>query len=161
MNLKQILKTFCFHYVLIYGLTMIATFFWCLASGDTSVSLDFFWKAMIFSLLADAPVFIFYSRKELTSKQTLIRIVLHGVLLEVALPAAGWFIGMWRGVGGYFVFFATVLIVDASIFAITYLKTSVEAGSINSALSRRKKERSEKEDDGDGFGEDNRDTQSE
>lgn len=155
MNLKQILKTFCFQYALIYGLTMIATFFWCLASGDTSVSLDFFWKSMIFSLLADAPVFIFYSRKELTSKQTLIRIVLHGVLLEIVLPAAGWFIGMWRGVGGYFVFFATVLIVDASIFAITYLKTSVEAGNINSALLRRKKERKEKEEEGDGFGQDN------
>ena len=160
MNLKQIIKTFCFHYALIYGLTMIATFFWCLASGDTSVPLDFFWKAMIFSLLADAPVFIFYSRKEMTSKQTLIRIILHGVLLEIALPAAGWFIGMWRGVGGYFVFFITVLIVDASIFAITYLKTSMEAGSINSALSRRKKERKEKEEE-DGFGEDNRNSQSE
>lgn len=160
MNLKQILKTFCFHYALIYGLTMIATFFWCLAAGDTSVPLDFFWKAMIFSLLADAPVFIFYSKKELTSKQTLIRIILHGILLEIALPAAGWFIGMWRGVGGYFVFFVTVLIVDASIFAITYLKTSMEAGSINSALTRRKHEKAKKEEE-DEFGQDNRNSQSE
>lgn len=160
MNFKQILKTFCFHYALIYGLTMIATFFWCLASGNTSVELDFFWKAMIFSLLADAPVFIFYSRKELTSKQTLIRIILHGVLLEIVLPAAGWFIGMWRGVGGYFVFFVTVLIVDASIFVITYFKTSVEAGSINSALTKRKREKAKKEEE-DEFGQDNRDSQSE
>ena len=161
MNLKQILKTFCFHYVLIYGLTMIATFFWCLAAGDTSVSLDFFWKSMIFSLLADAPVFVFYSRKEMSTKQTLIRIILHGVLLELVLPAAGWFIGMWRGVGGYFVFFATVLIVDASIFVITFLKTSVEAGKINSALLRSKRQKKEKEKEGDGFGQDNRDMQSE
>ncbi len=161
MNFKQIIKTFCFHYALIYGLTMIATFFWCLAAGETCVELDFFWKAMIFSLLADAPLFVFYSRKELTSKQTLIRIIMHGALLEIVLPAAGWFIGMWRGVGGYFVFFITVLIVDASIFVITYLKTSVEAGNINSALTKRKKERKEKEEEGDGFGQDNRDTQSE
>lgn len=160
MNLKQILKTFCFHYALIYGLTMIATFFWCLAAGDTSVELDFFWKAMIFSLLADAPVFVFYSRKELTSRQTLIRIIAHGALLEIVLPAVGWFIGMWRGVGGYFVFFITVLIVDASIFVITYLKTSVEAGSINSALSKRKREKAKKEEE-DEFGQDNRNPQSE
>ncbi|MDE6791314.1 MAG: hypothetical protein K2J61_06285 [Clostridia bacterium] len=157
MNIKQLLKTFCFHYVLIYGLTMMASFFWCLASGDTSVPLEFFWKAMIFSLVADAPLFVFWSKKELTSKQTLIRIIIHGVLLEILLPTAGWFIGMWRGVGGFFVFFATVLIVDASIFGITYLKTSVEAGNINSALRRRKCKSEKKEEEGDGFGEDNRD----
>lgn len=157
MSFKQLLKTFCFHYFLIYGLTMISTFFWCLAGGDTSVPLGFFWKAMIFSLLADAPLFVFYARKELTSRQYLIRIILHGVLLEIALPVAGWFIGMWRGVGGYFVFFATVLIVDASIFIITYLKTSVEAGNINSALIKRKRENKQKEEED---GEDNRNIQS-
>lgn len=161
MNIKQLLKTFCFHYVLIYGLTMMATFFWCLACGDTSIPLRYFWEIMIFSLVADLPVLVFWSKKELTSRQTLIRIIIHGVLLEILLPTAGWFIGMWRGVGGFFVFFTTVLIVDASIFGITYLKTSVEAGNINSALKRRKSESEKKEAEGDGFGENNRDTQSE
>ncbi len=161
MNIKQLLKTFCFHYVLIYGLTMMATFFWCLASGDTSVPLTYFWKIMIFSLVADLPLFVFFSKKELTGKQTLVRIIIHGVLLEILLPTAGWFIGMWRGVGGFFVFFVTVLIVDASIFGITYLKTSVEAGNINSALKKRRSEKAKKEEEGDGFGEDNRDTKSE
>ena len=158
MNIKQLLKTFCFHYVLIYGLTMMATFFWCLAAGDSSIPLRYFWKIMIFSLVADLPVFVFWSKKELTSKQTLVRIIIHGVLLEILLPTAGWFIGMWRGVGGFFVFFATVLIVDASIFGITYLKASVEAGNINSALRRRKSEKEKKEGESDGFGQDNRDT---
>ena len=161
MNIKQLLKTFCFHYVLIYGLTMMASFFWCLGSGEASISLEFFWKAMIFSLVADAPLFVFWSRRELTGKQTLIRIIIHGILLEILLPMVGWFIGMWRGVGGYFIFFATVLIVDASIFGITYLKMSVEAGNINTALKKRKLEKAKKEEEGDGFGEDNRDTQSE
>ena len=63
MNIKQLLKTFCFHYVLIYGLTMMATFFWCLACGDTEVPLAYFWKIMIFSLVADLPVFVFLSKK--------------------------------------------------------------------------------------------------
>lgn len=161
MNIKQVLKTFCFHYVLIYGLTMIATFFWCLAGGGTSVPLTYFWKIIIFALVADLPVFVFWSKKELTTKQTLIRIIVHGVLLEILLPTAGWFIGMWRGVGGFFVFFATVLIVDASVFGITYLKTSVEAGNINSALKRRKSENEKKEEEAIEFGQDNRDTQSE
>lgn len=158
MNLKQLLKTFCFHFVLIYGLTMIATFFWCLAEGDTSVPLDFFWKAMIFSLLADLPLFAFYSRKELTSRRYLFRIILHGCLLEIVLPAAGWFIGMWRGVGGYFVFFFTVLAVDGGMFALTYLKASIDAGSINSALDERKREKEKRETEDDD-GQDNRDSE--
>lgn len=160
MNFKQLLKTFCYHYVLIYGLTMIATFFWSLAVGDTCVPLDFFWKAMIFSLLADAPVFVFFSRKELSSKQYLLRIILHGLLLELILPVAGWFIGMWHGIGGYFVFFATVLIVDASIFGFTYLKASVEAGDINSALKKRNAMKEQREED-DGNGRDNSNNKSE
>lgn len=161
MNIKQILKTFSYHYFLIYGMTVIATFFWCLASGDTSIPLSYFWKIMIFSLVADAPVFVFWSKKELTSKQTLVRIVIHAALLEILLPTAGWFIGMWRGVGGFFVFFVTVLVVDASIFGITYLKTSVEAGNINSALSKRKLEKKKREEEDDGFGQYNRNSQSE
>lgn len=156
MSLKQLLKTFCFHYFLIYGMTVIVTFFWCLAEGDKSIPLDYFWKIMIFSLVADAPLFVFWSRKELTSKQTLIRIIIHGALLEIALPTAGWFIGMWRDIGGFFMFFAVVLIVDASVFGITYLKTSFEAGNINSALSRRKREKENKEEEDGGFGQDNR-----
>lgn len=160
MNLKQLLKTFCYHYFLIYGMTVIVTFFWCLAVGEKSIPLRYFWEIMIFALVADLPLFVFWSKKELTSKQTLIRIIIHGILLEILLPAAGWFIGMWRGVGGYFIFFATVLIVDASIFGITFLKTSVEAGNINSALRKRRGDKAIEE-ERDGFGEDNRDTQSE
>lgn len=161
MNIKQILKTFCYHYFLIYGMTVIVTFFWCLAGGETAIPLWYFWKIMIFALVADLPLFVFWSKKELTSKQTLVRIIIHGVLLEILLPAAGWFIGMWRGVGGYFVFFVVVLVVDASIFGITYLKTSLEAGDINSALKRRKCENELKEGGKGEFGQDNRDSQSE
>lgn len=161
MNIKQILKTFCFHYFLIYGMTVIVTFFWCLAAGGEAIPLDYFWKIMIFALVADLPLFVFLSKKELTSRQTLIRIIIHGVLLEILLPTAGWFIGMWRGVGGFFVFFVVVLVVDASIFGITYLKASVEAGNINSALEKRRSEKARKEEECGEFGKDNRDSQSE
>ena len=161
MNLKQLLKTFCYHYFLIYGMTTIVTFFWCLAAGETSIPLDYFWKIMIFALVADAPLFVYWSRRELTSRQTLIRIIIHGVLLEILLPAAGWFIGMWRGVGGYFIFFVTVLVVDASIFGLTYLKTSLEVKNINSAIQKRKSENEKMEGTDGEFGRDNTNTQSE
>ena len=158
MNIKFILKNFCFHYVLIYGMTMIVTFFWCLVNGSQTISIDYFWKTMLFALVADLPVFVFLSRKELTTKQTVIRIIIHAILLEILLPTVGWFIGMWRGVGGFFVFFVTVLVVDASIIGITYLKASNEAKTINSALKKRKNKKMEEVD---GFGQDNRNQQSE
>lgn len=161
MNVKQILKTFCFHFFLIYGLTVIVSFFWCFAVGDKCIPIDFFWKIMLFSLVADLPVFVFWSRRELTSRQTLIRIIIHGVLLEILLPTAGYFIGMWHDVGGFFIFFVVVLVVDASVFGITFLMTSVEAGSINSALKKRRSEKNEKEAVNGDFGQDNRDTKPE
>ena len=106
-------------------------------------------------------MFVFWSRRELTSRQTLIRIIIHGVLLEILLPTAGYFIGMWRDVGGFFIFFVVVLVVDASVFGITFLMTSVEAGSINSALKKRRSEKNEKEAVNGDFGQDNRDTKPE
>ncbi len=159
MSIKHILKTFFMHYFLIYGMTTLVTFFWCLASGEETISIDYFWKIMIFALVADAPVFVFWSRKELTVKQTVIRIAIHAVLLEILLPTAGWFIGMWRGVGGFFVFFVVVLVVDASIIGITYLRASGEAKSINTELKKRKDKKIKEECEG--FGQDNRNSQSE
>ncbi len=142
-------------------MTVIVTFFWSLADGDTSIPLNYFWKIMIFALVADLPVFVFYSKNELTSRQTVLRIIIHGILLEILLPTVGWFIGMWRGVGGFFVFFAVVLVVDASIIGITYLNSSIEAGNINSALKKRRSEKAKKEAEEYGFGQDNRNSQSE
>lgn len=161
MSIKQILKNFCYHYFLIYGMTIIVTFFWGLANGAESVSLDYLWKVMIFALVADLPVFVFWSRKELTSKQMLVRIIIHGILLEILLPTAGWFIGMWREISGFFIFFAVVLVVDASIFGITYLNMSILAGNINSALKKRKMEKEKKEKENSEFGKDYQDMQSE
>lgn len=160
MNIKQILKNFCIHYFLIYGMTVIVTFFWCLAEGGQSIPIDYFWQIMIFSLVADLPLFVFWSKKELTSRQTLARIIIHGILLEILLPTAGWFIGMWCDVVGFFIFFAVVLVVDASVFGITFLKTSVEAENINSALKKRRREKANKGEDVGEFGQDNRDTKS-
>ena len=64
MNIKQILKNFFFHYFLIYGMTVIVTFFWCLAAGDSSIPLDYFWKIMIYmkNLLAVIKVLIILKR---------------------------------------------------------------------------------------------------
>ena len=160
MNAKQIAKTFCFHYALIYGLTMIVSYFWCLACGDETVSVEFFGYAMLFALAADAPIVIFWSRKELSSKQILIRMIIHCIVLEILLPTVGWYIGMWHGVGGFFVFFFVVLLVDVGVYAISYLILSFDAVNINSVLEKRKCEKTIKEDEDDGFGQDNRNTQS-
>ncbi len=122
MNIRQYLQTFVLHFFLIYALTMLATMFFCLANGTGTVAIDYFWQSALFSLAADAPLAVFISREELTRKQFWIRVVLHGALLECLLMPIGHLLEMWRGVGGGFAFFFTVVAVSATMYFLEFLK---------------------------------------
>lgn len=148
MNFKTLLKMFFLHFAVIYGLSMMVTLIWtaCVAP-EGRFGVDFLWKMLLFSLGADLPLFIFYSRKELSAKQSLLRMAIHAVLLEVILLPAGYFIGLWGGVGGFFIFFFVVLAVDAAVIALTFLNCKAEADEINAAIKARKLEITEERDD--------------
>lgn len=146
MDLKTLLKMFALHFTVIYGLSMMVTLVWsaCIAP-DELFGLDFFWKMLLFSLGADLPLFVFYSRSEHSTKQYLARVIIHAALLEAILMPSGYFIGLWHGVGGFFAFFFVVLAVDGAVTGLTYLNTKVWANKVNAALKERKLNNKEEE----------------
>jgi len=148
MNLKTIIKMFFLHLAVIYGLSMMVSLVWCACTEPDGVfHLDFLWKMLLFSLGADLPLFVFYSRKEFSSKQYIIRVIIHACLLEAILLPSGYFIGLWGGVGGFFIFFFVVLLVDAAVMVLTYVNTKTCADKINAAIKERKRGNKEDKDD--------------
>lgn len=140
MDLKKIIKNLVLDFPVIYGLSMIATLIWSACSSpEARYGLNFFWEMLLFSLGADLPIFVFYSRKELSSKQFILRLAIHAALLEAILLPAGYFIGLWGGVGGFFAFFMTILAVDAAVIGLTYLSDKKTIKEVNDAIKERKR----------------------
>ncbi len=148
MNLKTLIKMFFLHLAVIYGLSMMVSLIWsAIDAPDKPFYIDFLWKMLLFSLGADLPLFVFTSRKEFSSKQYIIRAIIHACLLEAILLSSGYFIGLWSGVGEFFIFFFVVLAVDAAVTGLTYINTKTCADKINAAIKERKQSNKEDGDD--------------
>ncbi len=144
MRIKQFLRTFVLHFFIIYALTMIVTFFFVAAEGTAFVKTEYFWQAALFSLAADAPLAVFIGQESLSGKQFWIRVGIHAALLEALLMPIGYLIGMWSGVAGGFIFFFSVLGVDAVMYVLNFLNHK----SVSDEINKKLKERRESDRDG-------------
>lgn len=91
------------------------------------------------ALLADLPLLVFYSRRELTQRQWLARYVLHFVLLEAVLVGIGTFNGWFqsaRHVVGLLGIVAAVYVMVRFWCYVLDLKTASE---INERLQERRR----------------------
>ncbi len=93
-----------------------------------------FFSPLIFGLLSLAPSLVTYSRKELTFRQTLLRKMLHVVLLESTLLLLGFWAGILHGFadGSFFAF--TVFVVYLVVNLISWKFDKKDADEINKTL---------------------------
>ncbi len=138
MDIKSFLKTFIQHFFLIYALTIIATLFFLAAQGIETLSFDYLWQSILFALAADAPLAVFITKKGEELTHYTLRLVIHACLLEALLMPVGYLIGMWKGVGGAFAFFFTVIAVDMLMHLLNYLSSSNLSSEINKAIKARR-----------------------
>ena len=140
MNKKELLRMILIQYFMCYTLTMLATIVFVSISSprETTISVSYLWQAAIFSLCAQLPMLLYYSREELSRGQWWLRTVLHTVLLEVILMIAGYQIGMYRRTRGAVLMFLTILIVDLLVRLFTYLSDRSTADAINQKLREQR-----------------------
>ncbi len=149
MDIKTFLKTFIQHFFLIYACTIIATLFFLVAQGVETLSRDYLWQCILFSLAADAPLAVFITKKGEEVTHYTLRTFIHAVLLEAFLMPIGYAIDMWSGVGGAFVFFFTVIAVDLLMHLLNYLGSSRLSSEINKVIiARRSAEKADPHSDG-------------
>ena len=138
MNRKDLARTLLMHFFVCYTCTMLATLLFCGLNtpATTELPVSYLWKVALFSLCADLPTVIYYSRNELSRKQWWIRTAIHTALVEIVLLTAGYLLGMYSGILGFILFFFVVLGVDLIVRAVSYLNDKNTADEINAQLQR-------------------------
>lgn len=93
-----------------------------------------FYSPLISGVLGTLPSIVLYSRKELNLKQTIIRRVLHLLLLEILLTLSGWMLKNITDLKGAAWFVLTVFVIYLAVNLITWVLESKDAKRINENL---------------------------
>lgn len=140
MELRELMKRLIISYPIIYGCSMMATFVFCLVFDPDSVfGLDFFGEMFLFALAADLPSLVFYSKRELSHKELMVRIIIHLLLLEGVLLVIGRLMGLHDNITEGIFFFFIVLAVYVVVWLLVFSDAARQAKEINKALEERKK----------------------
>ena len=131
-------------FVVIYGLTMLATFFICLVfNPEVQVGVVwYFGRCILFSIVADASSLVYVSGSELSYNQWWGRTILQCVILEVTLMPLGYLWGMWNGALGGVVIFFVILLVNVCVRLVGYGQDRAEADILNQRLQERREQQS-------------------
>ena len=86
-----------------------------------------FWSPLFAGLLGTLPSAVLYSKKELTLRQTILRKVLHVLLLEFISLLVGWLNGNISYAGSFVLFALMVLAIYAAVTLFSFLLESREA----------------------------------
>ncbi|NLL77963.1 MAG: DUF3021 domain-containing protein [Clostridiales bacterium] len=142
MDIRSLIKKMLMQYIIIYAGSMFGTLVFCSIFYPSDLfGLDYFVWMLLFSLLGDLPLLVFYSAKELTEKQWITRQIIHFLLLEAVLLSAAYKTGMFEGVieGTAFVF--VILAVYVLVRLITFRNDIRLAQKMNFRLQERKNKR--------------------
>lgn len=139
MDLRGFIQLLVKQYFVIYTGSMIATFCFCMVFyPEEALPVSYLAWMLLFSLCGTLPGLVFYSKKELTPKQWMVRKGVHFVLLEMVLLAAGESLGMYQGMKQGFWFVITVLIVYMFVMAVGFWSEKKTAEELNEKLRERR-----------------------
>ena len=143
MNRKELMRMLLMDFFVCYTCTMMATILFCGLNTPkvTELPVSYLWKAALFSLCADLPVTVYYSKRELIRRQWWIRTAFHTLLIEIVLLTFGYLLEMYKGVLGFVLFFFVVLIVDLIVRGVTFLNDKNTADEINARLKNERRRR--------------------
>ncbi|TCL59047.1 DUF3021 family protein [Kineothrix alysoides] len=141
MDLGILMKKMISLYAVIYGGSMFGTLVFCtIFYPDETFGLGYFTWMLVYALLGDLTMLVFYSRKELTEKQLLVRQTVQILLLEIVLLTAAYQAGMFQGVMEGAVLLLVILGVYMMVRFIGFRKDLQLAKQLNARLQERKKE---------------------
>lgn len=72
-------------FIIVTGITIIMAVFGNMADPGQSFDYEAFYSPLLFGLIGVVPTFVFYSKKELTFRQMLVRKILHFIILELLI----------------------------------------------------------------------------
>lgn len=141
MDLKTLIQKFLMQFVYIMAGSLMgsAIFSTIFHIGQVDAA-DFLWEVVLFDFFTDLPVFVYYSKRDLSKKEWNVRTIVHTLLLMLVMLAAGKMMGFYKGLYDGLVLAVIVLLVDVLVRFMTYVKDMDTADKIN----KRIKEKGEK-----------------
>ncbi|MEA4969800.1 MAG: DUF3021 family protein [Candidatus Pelethousia sp.] len=135
MSFKAFLKKCLMEYFIITTCVTAAIGVLGLSVDPTAkLGYEAYFSPLLFGLVSLAPSFVTYSRKELSFRQTLVRKVLHVIVLEATLLAFGFWAGTLHDAAAAFSFGLTVFIVYLAVNLISWQIDKKDASEINKTL---------------------------
>lgn len=135
MSFKIFLKRCLFEYFIITTCTTAAIAILGLTLDPTArFGYEGFFSPLIFGLVSLLPSFVTYSRRELALRQTIVRKILHAIVLEVTLIGFGFWTGVFHSPADVPFFALTVFIVYLAVNLISWKLDLKEADEINKKL---------------------------
>ena len=139
MDGREVLRKMISGYPIIYGGTMMGTWFCVLIYAPSEkFGVDYFSWMFLVALLADLPLLIFYSKKKLTEKQWNIRTALHAVILAMVMLGVGYVFDFYDNLKQGLIFMGTVIGVYLMVSMIGFAGGLIEAKRINEQLRKMK-----------------------
>lgn len=101
---------------------------------DTRFGYDAFLSPLIFGAVASLPLLVKYSRNELSLKQTVVRNVIHFLLLEAAILSILYFGGALTDISLAISLGISILIIDLTVNLVLWVNDKRTAKEFNNAL---------------------------
>ena len=137
------LINFTKRFVVIYGLTMLATYLYCLFLNPNCslVVVEHCGRCLLASFIADASSFVYFSNHELSTREWWVRTAVHCAIIESVLLPLGYIWGMWSDFSGAAIYFVIILLIKLCVNLVGYGKDCAEASDLNRCLKERREKR--------------------
>lgn len=101
---------------------------------DTLFGYEAFLSPLIFGAIASFPLLVKYSRKELSIKQTIIRNIIHFILLEASILSILYIIGALRNVSITLSLAISIFMIYLTVNLVLWINDKRTAREFNNAL---------------------------
>ncbi len=135
MKTSELIMQFIRQYFIIFGLLVIGL---VVFTSPALINRDYILLTMAFAALGDLPVFVFWSRSELSEKSMRLRTVIHFILLEAIILTFGGIAGVVPDLKGYFSFGIEIAVIYALVKFISWRGDRKTADKINEKLKSLK-----------------------
>ncbi|NBK20522.1 MAG: hypothetical protein EOM68_00635 [Spirochaetia bacterium] len=106
---------------------------------------DAFLSPLIFGALATLPMLVKYSKKELSIKQTMVRGVIHLLLLEAVLLTSLYLLGLLSSLSLAATLAAAILVIDVTVNLVLWIQDTRTAKEFNGALQKMQRDHKSEE----------------
>jgi hypothetical protein len=129
------------YFLAVTGITAAIGIIGSVFAGDTSFGYQAFLSPFLFGLVAVVPSFVTYSRKELSVRQMICRLIIHLFLLEALILLFALITRLITSASVAISIFLAVLIIDVTVRLIHWLNDKRIAGELNKALREMQHDR--------------------